>query len=143
MPNDPTPKISEAVDPLFQAIFDADAAVMELRKRRPDASDSDVTLAAVKAALPAIRSSVLEELKRELLSGAVLDKVAEERAIEELYGHWEDVPSRENKEARQRQRYAQLAKKPGVQESWIAGARLEAERFVAALNSLASEGGER
>lgn len=88
---------------------------------------------AIKAASPILRAHWLEQLKGELLGEEVIDMIAEQNAIAELYGHWEDIPSRENKEARQRQRYAQLAKKPGVQESWKVGARRDVERFLAAI----------
>lgn len=76
------------------------------------------------------RNQERQRIREALLSDEVVDAIAEERAIEELYGHWDDFPA---KEANQRARYAQLAKKPGVQESWKEGVRRDAERFLAAL----------
>jgi len=67
-----------------------------------------------------------------LASEQVIDAVAEAECIGELYGHWEPIPSRENMEARQRSRYAQLAKKPGVQESWKSSARDRIHTILAA-----------
>lgn len=54
-------------------------------------------------------------------SEAAVEALAERNAIKELWGWWEDTPSREAKEGRQRQRYAQLS--DGVKESWRRGAR--------------------
>jgi hypothetical protein len=79
---------------------------------------------------PFLTQPSLATIRATLLRDEVVDAVAEENAIQELYGHWEDIPSRENKGARQRQRYAQLAKKRGVQESWKEGARRDIERFL-------------
>lgn len=98
--------------------------------------DSNGELIAV-SDLPAIKAHWLEQLKEELLSDEVIDALAEQNAIQELYGHWGDFPATE---AHQRRRYAQLAKKPGVQESWKAGARADVERFLAAFSSIPIEG---
>lgn len=91
----------------------------------------------LRAGFPALHQHWLEQLKEELLSDPVIDVIAEQNAIRELYGHWEDFPA---KEANQRRRYAQLAKKPGVQESWKVGARRDVERFLAAISIPIEEG---
>jgi hypothetical protein len=93
----------------------------------------------LQALVPNLHAHWLEQLKEQLLSDAVIDVIAEQNAIRELYGHRDDSPT---KEARQRRRYAQLAEKPGVQESWKAGARRDVERFLAAISIPIEEGGD-
>jgi hypothetical protein len=76
--------------------------------------------------------SLLQHFKERLTDQAVIDAVAEQQAIAELYGHWNDGIPFPGMEENKRRRYAQLAKKPGVQESWKAGVRKQADELLAA-----------
>jgi hypothetical protein len=67
----------------------------------------------------------LEQVRDLLLGDEVIDRVAEERCIEALYGHWNDGRDFPGREANQ---------KPGVQESWKEGTRLYVDRLLAALD---------
>lgn len=77
------------------------------------------------------------EVEAELLDDAVVDVVAESRAIAELYSHWDDFPGAEENK---RRRYSQLAKKHGVQESWKAGVRQVVAELFSALNATGGDG---
>jgi hypothetical protein len=52
-----------------------------------------------------------------------VELLAEANAISELWDWWEDNPTREAKEGRQRKRYAQLTER--IKDSWREGARAQ------------------
>ncbi|HYQ13096.1 MAG TPA: hypothetical protein VEP94_06595 [Solirubrobacterales bacterium] len=68
---------------------------------------------------------------------AAIELLAEHNAIHELWGWWDDIPTREAKEGRQRKRYAQLSE--DVKESWRDGAR---EQLALVADSLRRQGAE-
>lgn len=112
---DPTPKISlEAVEAVEQAI-----AVLGIRS---PITTRGIAERAVEVAYPAIRSSVLEDLKRELLSEQ-RRRIAGRGLYEDVFpwGDWESLALHERM-------------------SWEGNA---AAGIEAVLDSLASEGGER
>jgi hypothetical protein len=82
--------------------------------------------------LEAVLPSLIDHFKERLRDQAVIDAVAEQQAIAELYDHWNDGRDFPGMEENKRRRYAQLANKPGVQESWKAGVRKQVDQLLAA-----------
>lgn len=72
------------------------------------------------------------DCKQKQVGDEAVELLAEWNAIHELWCWWEDTPTREAKEGRQRQRYAQLTE--DTKDTWREGARQQIELVAPILH---------